>query len=124
MLAGVLFGLAAAIAVTAIAANFLMIARNYRELPESVPYHFDAYGNPDQFGPRPLVFIGPFGLLIAFAILIALIVNGGTDSMAAVCIVGGIVDFVAIAGYFMQRGILNVALGKVETMHPYAFWRN
>lgn len=123
MLAGVLSGLVIAIAVAALAANYIVTVRSYPGLPDSVPYHFDGYGNPDIFGPRPVIFIGPIAQLIAFAIVIALIANA-SGNIASICIVGGILDFVLIYGYFSQRGILNVALGKCEAMHPYAFWRN
>lgn len=124
MIAGVLSGLIAAVAVTALAANYIMTIRRYAALPDSVPYHFDAYGNPDQFASRPVIFISPIALTIAFGVLMLALANGISDSLGGLCGLGAIVDFVLISGYYLQRGILNVALGKVQTMHPYAFWRN
>lgn len=98
--------------------------RAYRDLPASVPYHFDGYGNPDTYGPRPMIFIVPVGFVIAPAIWAGVMVRSGFDPVSAVCITGTVIDFVLFVGFFLQRGILNVAAGKSEKIHPYAFWRN
>lgn len=123
-MAAVLAGLFAAIGLAAFGAAIAMTARAYGQLPDQVPYHFDAYGNPDQFGARPMIFIMPFGFLLAFGIWAFAMLSTGLNDVPGVAISGGIIAFVQIAGFFLQRGILSVAEGKTEQMHPFAFWKN
>lgn len=123
-MAAVLAGLFAAIGLAAFGATIGMTVRSYPNLPDRVPYHFDLYGNPDQFGPRPMVFITPLGFFLAFGIWAFVMLNTGFDDASAVVITGSVINFVLIAGFFLQRGILGVAEGKTEKMHPLAFWKN
>jgi hypothetical protein len=123
-MAAVLAGLFAAIGLAAFGTTIGMTVRSYPRLPDRVPYHFDFVGRPDQYGPRPMVFITPAAFGLAFGIWLFATIQGGIDSVAPIFIGGGVTDFVLIAGFFLQRGILNVAEGKTEQMHPYAFWKN
>jgi uncharacterized membrane protein len=123
-MSAVLAGLFAAIGLAAFGATIAMTVRSYPRLPAQVPYHFDIYGNPDQFGPRPMVYITPFGFFLAFVIWAFVMLSTGFNDASGVAVTGGIIDFVLIAGFFLQRGILSVAEGKAEQMHPFAFWKN
>ena len=123
-MAAVLAGLFAAIGLAAFGAAIGMTVRSYPQLPERVPYHFDFMGRPDQYGPRPMIFIVPFGFFLAFGIWSFAMLSTGFNDAPGVAVSGSIIDFVLIAGFFLQRGILSVAEGKSEQMHPFAFWKN
>lgn len=52
--------------------NVLIVAGNYGSLPEEIPTHFSASGEPDSHGPKSMILLYP-GLQILF-LLIALLV--------------------------------------------------
>lgn len=118
-----LIGFFGGVALAFIAKNFVMMLRAYRALPAQVPDHFNEYGDPDAYGPRPVIFaMVPASLVILGVWLAAMIASNA--AAGPICISGTVADVVIIAFFYLQRGMLNVATGKCERMHPYAFWRN
>jgi uncharacterized membrane protein len=50
---------AEALSIIALIGTVVFIIINYAELPESIPRHFDAAGNPDAYGSRPVIWVLP-----------------------------------------------------------------
>lgn len=112
----------ALIVAAAIAMSLTFTLRSYRALPADVPDHFDGYGWPDAFGPRPMIFAVILAEAIAVVIWAALLRQWFIESDS--------VRFVVASGFaasgllwtlaWMQRKVLRVATGKAERMDkPY-----
>lgn len=112
----------ALIVVAAIAMSLTFTLRSYRALPADVPDHFDGYGWPDAFGPRPMIFAVIVAEAIAVVIWAALLRQWFIENDP--------VRFVVASGFaasgllwtlaWMQKKILRVASGKAERMDkPY-----
>ncbi len=48
-------------------ATWILILRNYAELPGSIPIHFDATGQPDAYGDKGNILIPPLIAVILYA---------------------------------------------------------
>lgn len=112
----------ALIVAAAIAMSLTFTLRSYRALPADVPDHFDGYGWPDAFGPRPMIFAVIVAEAIAVAIWAALLRQWFIENDP--------VRFVVASGFaasgllwtlaWMQKKILRVATAKAERMDkPY-----
>lgn len=51
--------IAEALSIIALIGTVVFIIINYAELPESIPRHFDAAGNPDAYGSRSVIWVLP-----------------------------------------------------------------
>jgi hypothetical protein len=112
----------ALIVAAAIAMSLTFTLRSYCALPADVPDHFDGYGWPDAFGPRPVIFAVIVAEAIAVAIWAALLRQWFIENDP--------VRFVVASGFaasgllwtlaWMQKKILRVATTKAERMDkPY-----
>ncbi len=112
----------ALIVAASVAMSLTVTLRSYRALPADVPDHFDGYGWPDAFGPRPMIFAVIVAEAIAVAIWAALLRQWFIENDP--------VRFVVASGFaasgllwtltWMQQKILRVATGKAERMEkPY-----
>lgn len=52
--------------------SVLLTSANYAQLPDRVPIHFGFRGQPDSWGPRPMIWLLPVCSLVAFGMLFGL----------------------------------------------------
>lgn len=119
----VVLGVLGAVAVVAFATSLYTTIQRYRDLPADVPDHFNVYGWPDAFGPRPMIFATVFAQAIAIAVWLAVILDlrhksGGLPGFISA---GIFVDAVLIAMTRLQQGILKVAEGRAERIE-HVLW--
>ncbi len=98
-----------------LAAAVILTILNLLNLPETVPTHFDAAGNPDDHGSRNVLWIIPVIALIAYAGLTWLSGNPGSLSYPV-----RITDTNASVQYrnsvLMLRVMKSVVLGQLTSL--------
>jgi hypothetical protein len=115
------------IAAATFGASVDATVRHYRCLPQQVPEHFDGYGWPDGYGPRPMIFAGIFAQAVPIAIWAAIVFNvvHEGDALRIIFISGVILDAIILAIAYLHSDILAVARGTIERLRnplrPLAF---
>jgi uncharacterized protein YhhL (DUF1145 family) len=106
----------AVIAAGIFGGTILMSASHYRALPPEVADHFDGYGWPDAFGPRPMIFVLVFAQAVLLGLWAWILVNVVHEIAAirVIVISGVIVDVVLFILYRLQRESIAVAEGRAE----------
>ncbi|MCD6599044.1 MAG: DUF1648 domain-containing protein [Dehalococcoidia bacterium] len=57
------------IPLTLLILSFYIVLSNYSSLPESIPFHFDAQGNPDDWNSKERIFLLPSIAAAVFVLL-------------------------------------------------------
>lgn len=119
----VLPALFSAVALWCIGSSLTVTIQHYRSLPFDVPDHFDGYGEPDAYGPRPMIFACVFAQALSATILGAILVlnvkePGPLPVIAMLCVIG-CTALIWLAN--MQRQIVAVAQGKMQRLEN--LWR-
>jgi len=115
------------IALIAFIVTLAMTIRRYRSLPAIVPDHFGVSGEPNRYGPRPMAFVlnaGSLIVLVAWALTVEKAIDSEPHRLMPIVVFGTVADALLIIFFYLQRGILNVASGRVAKMDVFRFWRN
>lgn len=112
-----------AVSIWCLISSLSVTIRHYRALPLDVPDHFDGYGEPDAYGPRPMIFVTVFAQAILVAIFGALLVlNVKEPGPPLLIVMLALVPCTLLIWLTnMQRQIVAVAQGKIQRLEN--LWR-
>ncbi len=91
--------------------SFVVVAALYGQMPQVVPIHWDAYGNPNGFASKPWgPFIGPLASLGTFVVLIVVrVVSPKNYSIDRFARTYGIVVSALMGFFFVITAITSLA---------------
>jgi uncharacterized membrane protein len=96
-----------------------MVGRSYSSLPARIPIHFGLFGQPDQYGSRPMIWLLP-------AVQAVLVVAAGLVIFAAGAPAHGaaVIIELEISALFtlITRGQIRVALGQAQKLGGAVFF--